>query len=144
MNELDILIIDDDEDIREYTTQIISEWKGFGGKYTFVFHEAVDGLEGLQKLHERKYDLAVVDMKMPKLSGTQLIEALRTNMGENQEIPIIVSSGFPQSYMEDMKGNNWTNIFTVDKPLDAGKFHRAITFAIALKMKQGNIVSKLA
>ena len=134
---IEVLIIEDDEDIREYTKQIMSEWSGLGGNTSFKFTEALDGLEGLNKLHENYYDIAIVDMKMPKLGGHQLIPALRTNDGMNQHIPVIVLSGFPEAYFDEMKSSEWIKIFTVDKPLEAKKFHRAITFALAARQNAG-------
>ena len=135
---LTVLLVDDDPDIREYTAEIMSEWNGLGGNIKFDFSFAVDGIDGIQKLHENKYDLLVLDMKMPKMSGSQAIDVLRANQGPNQHIPIIIVSGFPQSYLDGMKIGDWDDVFPVDKPIVTSKFNRAITFAVALKMKQAS------
>ena len=134
--ELDVLIVDDDEDIREYTADIMANWKGLGGQIKFKYHFAEDGMQALDLLHKNKYDLLIADVKMPRLSGAQLITALRTNKGANQNIPTIIISGAPEAYVSELQNEEWTDVFSLDKPIDQDKFGRVITFSVAIKMKQ--------
>ncbi|SMF05218.1 response regulator [Pseudobacteriovorax antillogorgiicola] len=135
--ELKVLIVDDDEDVREYTQDIISQWKGLGLDVTFAFRSAIDGLDGMNKLHEEPFDLVIADMKMPRMTGVQMVTALRSNPGPNQQVPIIVVSGYADSYSEAIKTDAWSHVFTLDKPLEQDRFHRVITFAVGQKMRQG-------
>ncbi|MEM6421862.1 MAG: response regulator [Pseudomonadota bacterium] len=55
---------------------------------------AEDGLAALDRLAERRFDLLMVDMEMPRLSGAQLIERLRAAGGVHAEAPIIVLTAY--------------------------------------------------
>lgn len=79
----DILIIDDEKAIRKTLTEILS----FEG---YKIDEAADGEEGLKKFKEKKYDLVLCDIKMPKLDG---IEFLHKAGEANPDVPVIMISG---------------------------------------------------
>jgi CheY-like chemotaxis protein len=46
------------------------------GDAGFVVDRASDGLEALERLKERRYDLIVCDLKMPRLDGTAFYRQL--------------------------------------------------------------------
>ncbi|MGB8602604.1 MAG: response regulator [Rhizomicrobium sp.] len=68
----DILIVDDSASIR-HTVKIAL------GRHGFTIHEAANGLEGLQKASEQRFDLFLVDLNMPQMDGMSMIRELRTN-----------------------------------------------------------------
>lgn len=79
----DLLIIDDEKAIRKTLTEILS----FEG---YKIEEAADGEEGLKKFKEKKFDLVLCDIKMPKLDGIEFLQ----KAGEvNPDVPIIMISG---------------------------------------------------
>ena len=78
-----ILIIDDEKSIRKTLTEILS-YEGY------KIEEASDGEEGLRKFKEKKFDLVLCDIKMPKLDGIEFLEKVREI---NDEVPIIIISG---------------------------------------------------
>jgi CheY-like chemotaxis protein len=61
--------------------------------YTVVV--ACDGEEGLRTAREGSYDLILLDMLLPKLSGPDVLSALRAN-SRTAEVPVIVLSGLSQ------------------------------------------------
>ena len=65
-----ILIVDDDPAIRNLL-RLVAERRGLS------VDMAADGTEALELLAERRYDLAVVDLMMPRLNGYDLVTALR-------------------------------------------------------------------
>jgi two-component system, OmpR family, response regulator len=77
-----ILLVEDDN----RTAQFVK--KGFS-QAGFAVDRAVDGLKGLFMAQDVSYDVAVVDIMLPKLNGLMLIERLR-KQGINT--PIIVLS----------------------------------------------------
>ncbi len=78
-----ILLIDDNADIREYLSRILSE---------YVQVEAVaDGATALAVVEARVPDLILSDVMMPGLNGFELLQALRTDP-RTREIPIILLS----------------------------------------------------
>jgi len=87
------LVVDDSMLIR-YTVCRFLEERGF------VVESATNGLEALQVLARVRPNLIVTDMQMPKMSGSELITALKNNP-ETARIPIIIvagrGSGFDES-----------------------------------------------
>jgi DNA-binding response OmpR family regulator len=88
MNET-VLLIDDSKFLRRANELVISR----SGYRVLV---AADGDEGLRLAREKVPDVIVLDMLLPKLSGEQLIVALKADPNMMQ-IPIIVLSSLPQS-----------------------------------------------
>jgi two-component system, NtrC family, nitrogen regulation response regulator NtrX len=62
-----ILIIDDEKSIR-FTLREILEYE------KYEVEEAVDGQDGIDKISSNKYDIALCDIKMPKLDGIEVLE----------------------------------------------------------------------
>lgn len=54
-------------------------------------HEAVDGRQALMRARRKRPDLVLTDVKMPRLDGFQLAEALRADE-RTREIPLIFVS----------------------------------------------------
>lgn len=77
MEDIRILIIEDDQDIRE-SVRILLEGEGFS------IEEAKDGFEGLEKLSDA-IDLVILDIMMPGMSGIQTCQKIR----ESSYVPIL-------------------------------------------------------
>lgn len=60
------LVVDDEALAREELASLLKE-------YDFIVETANDGEEGLQKLLTDEFDVAVVDLKMPKMNGLEMI-----------------------------------------------------------------------
>ena len=56
---------------------------------------ASDGEEGLRMAQERKPDLVVLDMLLPKLSGPEVLRALQKH-ARTATIPVMVLTSLPQ------------------------------------------------
>lgn len=62
-----VLIVDDEEGI-------LTEYKDYLSRRGFIVEVAHDGFEGLEKLREGEFDVAIVDIKMtPAMSGIEMI-----------------------------------------------------------------------
>ena len=64
-----ILVIDDEQAMRDSCHQVLT-------KDGYRTETAEDGDRGLQKIREIKPDLVLVDLKMPGLSGMELLEKI--------------------------------------------------------------------
>jgi len=72
-----LLIVDDDNHIR-------TTFQDYFTKQSFIVETASDGIEGLEKLRADEFDVAIVDMKMPKMNGIDMIsQALATDTDAN-------------------------------------------------------------
>jgi CheY-like chemotaxis protein len=78
-----ILIVDDEDDIRDVIQASLEE---FGGWLTIT---ATSGIEGLQVARTEALDAILLDISMPDMDGLQLCEALQANPA-TQQIPVIV------------------------------------------------------
>jgi two-component system, NtrC family, nitrogen regulation response regulator NtrX len=80
-----ILIIEDEAAIRRVLAKILSEEND-----TYVVDEAEDGLQGVEKVKNEDYDLILCDIKMPKMDGVEVLEAIKKI---KPEIPMVMISG---------------------------------------------------
>ncbi len=80
-----ILIIEDEAAIRRVLTKILSEEND-----TYKVEEAEDGVAGLEKIKNNDYDLVLCDIKMPKMDGVEVLEAVKKI---KPEIPMVMISG---------------------------------------------------
>src|SRR3989338_1522988 len=78
-----ILVADDEEGIRESLNLIL------GGEHELIF--ASDGVETLERLRGNTFDLALLDIKMPKLDG---LEVLRRLQRTPTATPILVLTAY--------------------------------------------------
>lgn len=80
-----ILIIEDEAAIRRVLVKILTEEnKGYE-----VF-EAEDGLAGMEIIKNEDFDLVLCDIKMPKMDGVEVLEAVKKI---KPEIPMVMISG---------------------------------------------------
>jgi two-component system nitrogen regulation response regulator NtrX len=80
-----ILIIEDEAAIRRVLVKILSEESD-----TYQVTEAEDGLVGTELIKNEDYDLVLCDIKMPKMDGVEVLEAVKKI---KPEIPIVMISG---------------------------------------------------
>jgi DNA-binding NtrC family response regulator len=80
-----ILVIEDEAAIRRVLVKILSE-----ESETYEVDEAEDGSRGLEMIKKTDYDLALCDIKMPKMDG---VEVLQNAKKIRPEIPFIMISG---------------------------------------------------
>ena len=74
-----ILVIEDEESIRNIIRAFLED----AGYTVFV---AGDGLEGVNKFHEKNPDLVLLDLMLPKMNGFTVCEILR----KESRTPIIM------------------------------------------------------
>ncbi|NUY81062.1 sigma-54-dependent Fis family transcriptional regulator [Flavobacterium sp. MAH-1] len=80
-----ILLIEDEAAIRRVLGKILSEESD-----TYKVEEAEDGVQGFEKIKATDYDLVLCDIKMPKMDGVELLEAVKKI---KPEIPMVMISG---------------------------------------------------
>jgi response regulator RpfG family c-di-GMP phosphodiesterase len=90
-----ILVVDDERVIRE----ILSDFLGLEG---YVVRTVEDGVQALEELQKRSYNLVISDLKMPKMSGLDLIEKI-TELGIPVLTVIMTGFGTVETAIEAMK-----------------------------------------
>ena len=80
-----ILVIDDDESIRKTITSILEE-KGY------MVETAENGKEAIEKTNIRFYNLALIDIRLPDMEGTELLDQMRET---TPRMVKVIVTGFP-------------------------------------------------
>ncbi len=80
-----LLIVEDEEAIRRVLAKILKE---DDSKYDI--DEAEDGVEAMQKIKSKDYDLVLCDIKMPKMDGVEVLEQV-TKL--KPDLPMVMISG---------------------------------------------------
>jgi DNA-binding response OmpR family regulator len=78
-----ILLVDDEESIRKAFTDILE-------KAGYLVDTAETGQKALEKVQAKRYDVALVDIKLPDMEGTDLL----LKLPKNSEMVKIVITGF--------------------------------------------------
>ena len=104
-----ILVIDDEESIRDSCFQVIV-------KDGYQAEIAKDGTEGLEKIISIHPDMVLVDLKMPGKSGNEVLEELQTI--DPNIIPVVITGyGTVDSAVEAMKSYGSTAPTEVDRQI---------------------------
>ena len=105
-----VLVIDDERDILSCLEELLT---GEGYRVTAV----VSGAEALDVLPDDTPDLAMLDLRMPEMSGLELLQAIRRT---HPDLPIIVCSAL-DSYRNDFELVSANVAAFLDKPMDLDK-----------------------
>lgn len=124
-----ILVIDDEKSIRKALLEVLST-EG----YKVV--EATDGHEGYNLIKSQKFDCVLSDIKMPKLSGIEMITKVKQ---EGIDVPIIMISGHGTSE-EAVEAVKQGAFDFISKPPDLNRLLITIRNAI----DKGTLVSETA
>ncbi len=80
-----ILVIDDDESVRKSLVMILQD-KGY------LVDTAENGKEALEKSNKNFYNIALIDIRLPDMEGTELLTAMRDTVPKMVKI---VVTGYP-------------------------------------------------
>ncbi len=110
-----ILIIDDDENIRK-VLQTILEDEGYSAD------TADTGKEGIEKTEQTFYNLALIDVRLPDMEGTELLSKLKQTKPRMRKIII---TGYPTLQNAAASVNNGADAYVM-KPFAVEKLLIAI------------------
>jgi DNA-binding response OmpR family regulator len=77
-----VLVVDDEEDIRD-----LVYWRLSRSGYKVI--QAKNGQEGVDAAFEKRPDLILMDVRMPRMSGLDAVKAIRA-CPETSHIPIVI------------------------------------------------------
>ena len=103
--QIKILMIEDDPFFGKLCAKVLED-KGFS------IELAKDGEQGLEKLAERKPDLVLLDIILPKMNGFEVLEEIRKNPNPGlAKIPVIILSNLysdkEESKAKELKANGY-------------------------------------
>jgi two-component system response regulator PilR (NtrC family) len=121
MSEKKILVVDDDESIRKTFRLLLKK------QYNVLL--ARDSEEALREYKSLKFDLIIADLRLPRLTGMELIARFR-DLGYRGEA--IVISAHPDCISIDELGRHAIGHFFA-KPLDLNVLSRSIDYLLQPK-----------
>ena len=117
-----VLIVDDSSLVRLYYRQAL-ETAGF------EVDQAINGIEAFEKLLVQAFDLAIVDVNMPRMDGVSFLRALRKMTCETAELPaLIVTTESSAEDAEDARAAG-ANFYLVKPVAEADLVHHAKALA---------------
>lgn len=88
--KVDILVVDDEETIRSLFTDLLNEE---GYEVTC----AANGKEAIERLKEKSFQIAFIDVHMPIMNGAESVRAIREL---NPSTEIVMMDSFPDIFLE--------------------------------------------
>ena len=118
MNEKkSILVVDDEVGYRDFYRYCLEP---LGHRV----ETAVDGLQGLEKALNNKFDLIVLDVHMPKMTGPEMLEQIKRSRPDQKVI--LCSSGSDPEYRLEDQGKRSGAQACFFKPMDLDEIMRVV------------------
>ena len=118
-----ILIVDDDPSIRNLL-RLVAERRGLS------VDVAADGAEALHLLAEHHYDLAIIDLMMPRVNGYELVTALG---GFPKRPTVVIASAMTDSLIDMLDAQIVHSI--IRKPFDIEVVGALMSAIVAERLK---------
>lgn len=117
-----VLVVDDEQDLLDYLKVLLS-------REGFEVECLSDPTRVVEELRAREYHLVILDMMMPQMSGTEVLEQIRKN---DTDIAVIVSTAYPNVDTAIASLKNQASDY-VRKPFESESFLATVRSALARK-----------
>ncbi len=84
---LRFLVVDDTEDIRDLMSRMVV-------RLGHLADQAADGVEAVEALRLHSYDIMLLDLTMPRMSGEEVVRWLRENPDRGEGLDVVVVSAW--------------------------------------------------
>ena len=113
-----ILVVDDDKDYNLYLTKFLSD-EGY------ITKGITKPMDTLPTLEQEKFHIVILDLKMPQISGTELLKEIKSKY---PNVCVIILTGYPsfKTAVETMKLDAFDYL---KKPFDLNDLRRALNNA---------------
>ncbi|MDM8558916.1 response regulator [Candidatus Parabeggiatoa sp. HSG14] len=105
-----LLIVDDDNHIR-------TTFQDYFTKRSFIVETASDGIEGLEKLRADEFDVALVEIKIPRMNGIEVVRQADKE-GINTDMIILTGHGDRSDAVAAIKAHvfDWFDKHSLNMP----------------------------
>jgi len=117
------LIIDDEDSIRDGCRQVLS-------RMGCAVDDTHDAARGLEMTLENTYDLVLLDVKMPTISGLDVLRRAKVEAGVSARIIIITGYGTIEMAVEAMRHGA---VDFLAKPFSAAELRKAVAGALKVR-----------
>lgn len=90
-----VLVLDDEKNIRITVRRCLETTD-------MTIEDAISGEEALQKLEQAKYDLLILDLKLPGINGMEILKIARSRYPD-MKVAIVSAHGTIQTAVEALK-----------------------------------------
>jgi len=115
MDKKTVLVVDDEEIIRDFLFEVLND--------DFEVSTASDGDEAIDKLKEQSYDLVITDLKMPRVSGDEVVRFAKQS---DPEAKVIVITGYSSLYSVSKSANHGASAF-LSKPFSIKELMQTVS-----------------
>lgn len=88
---LRVLVVDDDEDIRDVLVVMVT-------RFGHLADRACDGVEAVEALAERTYDVVLLDLMMPRMTGDDVLRWLQEHPERGEGLRVVVATGSAEEH----------------------------------------------
>jgi DNA-binding response OmpR family regulator len=132
-NQKCILIVDDDQNILDSLSSILRS-------NNYIVCTAQNGAEAIAKFETQSFNLVLLDIKLPDINGTELLNQMHR---DTPEMMLIMITGFP-SLDNAVKSLNLGADAYIMKPINPAELLKVIQEKLneqeeAMKMSQENV-----
>src|SRR5512134_3767452 len=110
-----ILVVDDDRATRHLLTKLLT-------RAGFAATAARDGRDALTRLQNDRYDLMLLDIWMPRMTGLDLLAALRKKR-RRIKVVVMTSDDTPETLLQTLREQAFEY---VNKPVDPAALLRIV------------------
>jgi len=123
MSLLKVLVVEDSPTMRQLIAFALKPLKDC------EIVEATDGLDGLKKLNEQQFSIALIDINMPLMDGLKLIRLMKEN-SRNRQIPVVIISTEGGEVVKEKARALGVNAY-ITKPIKAANVLQTVRSLIA-------------
>jgi len=120
-----ILIVDDDESIRTVLATILEEEK-------YAVDTAQNGEDAIEKTKTQFYNLALIDIRLPDMEGTELLTRMKETIPKMRKI---IVTGYPSLQNAIEAVNKGADAYVM-KPFDVAKVLKTIKEQLAKREQE--------
>ena len=78
-----VLVVDDEQDVLDVVTEML-------GVLGFSASGVTSGIKAIELIKTQTYDLVILDLVLPEISGLEILEKLRTT---DRQTPVLLTAG---------------------------------------------------
>ena len=108
---INVLVVDDEADLRKYIIHVLNTMV----EQEVSITEAENGAQAIEKCENQKFDLIFLDVKMPELSGLEVLSQIK-GIEQNAHIIMVTAHGNVRDAVEAIKEGAYDYI---EKPIES-------------------------
>lgn len=125
-----VLVIDDEAGVRAAVCELLAE-------LGYDADEAEDGPTGLTLLLQHRYDVVVTDLRMPRMTGWDVVEAVRARV---PTMPMIMTSAF--AIDDEVSRAQRVGVPLLPKPFSVAELRRVIREVLSERETKSDVPRK--